>query len=163
METTHVCRLCQTATPAKCTTSLFGTKAMKERLASRINDLLGVIVDANDGLPQHVCAKCKRRVETHEKSVEDLRQFKTLARESYKSLSSRGPLKRTKESSGVAGVSPDTVKVRPPPKKLIQRQLDFEQSQLSDCKAIKINDKNENQKYDQLSSFRLISVIPASS
>ena len=94
---------------------------------------------ANDGLPQHVCDKCKRRVETHKRSVEDLRQFKTLARQNYNTLSSRGTLKRTKESSGVTGVSPDTMRVRPPPKKLTQIQLDFEQS---NYRAIKINDQN---------------------
>ena len=44
-------------------------------------------MEANDGLPKHVCEKCKRRVETLERSAEDLRQFKILARESYTTLS----------------------------------------------------------------------------
>ena len=75
------------------------------------------------------------------RSAEDLRLFKTLARKSYRNLSSTGPLKQTKESSGVTGVSFDTVRVRPPPNRLEQRQLNIEQSQLSNCySAIKIND-----------------------
>ena len=60
-------------------------------------------------------------MENHERSVEDLKQFKTLARKHYKALSSRGPLKQTKEGSGVTSVSPDTVRVRPPHNKLTQR------------------------------------------
>ena len=140
MASTRMCRLCQTATPANHAILLFGTKAVEERLASRINDLLDVTVDANDGLPQHICGKCKR-METLEKLAEDLRQFRILARDSYKTLSSRGSLKRTKESSGVTGVSPDTVRVRPPPKRLTQRQLNFAPSELSNSYPIsKIND-----------------------
>ena len=142
MASTRMCRLCQTATPANSAILLFGTKAVEESLASRINDLLDVTVDANDSLPQHICRKCKRRVETLEKLAEDLRQFKILARDNYKTLSSRGSLKRTKDSSGVTGVSPDTVRVRPPPKKLTQRQLNFTPSELSNsCPISKINDR----------------------
>ena len=126
-----MCHLCPTATPANHAILLFGTKAVEECLASRINDLLDVSVDANDGLPQQVCRVCKRRVGSLERSAEDLKQFKILARDSYRTLSSRGSLKRTKESSG-GGVSPDTVRVRPPPKRLTQRQLSFAPSELSD-------------------------------
>ena len=67
-------RMCQTATPANNASLLFGTKAVEERLASRIHDLLDVTVDANDGLPQHICGKYKRRVETLERSAEDFMQ-----------------------------------------------------------------------------------------
>ena len=136
-----MCRLCQIATSANTAILLFGTKAVEERLASRINDMLDVTVDVNDGLPQHICGKCKRRVETLERSAEDIKQFKILARDSYITLSSRGSLKRTKESSGVTGVSPNTVRVRPPPKRLTQRQLSFAPSELSDTYSkSKIND-----------------------
>ena len=131
MASTRLCRLCQTEAFTKNSTPLFGTKAVKQRLASRISDLLEVTVDANDGLPQYVCEKCKRRVEALERSAEDLRLFKITARESYTNLLVRGGLKRTKGSSGVTGVSPDTLRMRPPPKRLSQRQLNFEQSQLS--------------------------------
>jgi len=34
--------------------------------------MLDVSVDANDGFPEHVCEKCKRRLERLEKAVEDL-------------------------------------------------------------------------------------------
>ena len=130
---TRICRLCMTAVSANNATTLFRTKAVTQDLASRINHILDVAVNANDGLPHHVCNKCKRRVEILERSAEDLRLFKILARESYKTLSNRGPVKRTKESSGVTGASPDTVRVRPPPKRLSQRHLNFEQSQFLDC------------------------------
>ena len=105
--------MCQTATLANSAILLFCTKAVEERLASRINDLLDVTVDANDGLPLHIRGKCKRRVERLERSAEDLKRFKILPRDSYRTLLSRGSLKRTKESSGVTGVSPDTERVRP--------------------------------------------------
>ena len=75
------------------------------------------------------------------KSAEDLKLFKTPARESYIALSSRDSLKRTKESRGIIGVSADTVSIRPPPKRLMQRQLNFVQNELSDSYSIsKIND-----------------------
>ena len=108
--------------------SLFSSRAIQQRLPSRISALLSVPIDANDELPKHVCEKCRRRVETLERAAADLEQFKILASESYTALTRRGPLKRTKESSGATGVSPDTLRVRPPPKRLSQRHLNFEQS-----------------------------------
>ena len=84
-------------------------------------------MEASDGLPDHVCDKCKRRVEALERSALDLKQFKTLAGESYTTLARRGLLKRTKESNGATGVSPDTLRVRPLPKRLAPRHLNFEQ------------------------------------
>ena len=89
-------------------------------------------MDANDGLPQHIRGKYKRRVETLERSAENFKQFKLLARDNYRNLSSSGSLKRTKESSGVTGFSSDAVRVRPRPRKLTQKQLNFAPSELSD-------------------------------
>ena len=37
--------------------SLFSLAAVKEQLSSRIESLLNVPVAANDGLPQHICAR----------------------------------------------------------------------------------------------------------
>lgn len=63
--------------------------------------------------------------------------FRALAKESHSALvHPKGPLKRTKVSSG-DGVSPDTAHARPPAKKLSTRRLDFGPSSLEDqCKNI---------------------------
>ena len=123
----RVCRLCGTTASFQHAVSLFSPAAVKQQLSSRIRSLLNVEVAANDGLPQHICEKCKRRVETLERATEDLAKFRSQASEIYGSLVlARGGLKRTKESSASIGVSPDTLKVRPPSKKhLSQKQLDF--------------------------------------
>ena len=68
---------------------LFVTKAVKESSASMSSDLLDVTMDANDSLPQHICEKCKRSVETLERSAEDLMWFEILTRDSYRTLSRR--------------------------------------------------------------------------
>ena len=44
-------------------------------------------VAIDDGLPQHVCMKCVRRVETLEKALKDLDEFRSLACRSYDELS----------------------------------------------------------------------------
>ena len=49
-----------------------------------------------------------------------MKYVSTLQLHSWQAHSS---LKRTKESCGVTGVSPATIRVRPPPKKVTQRQL----------------------------------------
>ena len=85
-------RMSQTTAPAN-NAILIGTKAVEERLASRINDLLNVTMDANDDLPQHIFGKCKRRMETLERSAEDLKWFNILGRDSHRTLLSRGSLK----------------------------------------------------------------------
>jgi len=120
---TCICRLCRTETSVNHTAALFSHGAMKQELATRIGDLLNVVVAANDGLPQHVCDRCMRRVKTLERAAEDLVDFRSQVSENYKILAlARGLLKRAKD----AVVSPDTIKARPPPKKLLsQRQLDF--------------------------------------
>ena len=46
--------------------ALFGKKASQERLASRISALLDIMLSDDDGLPNLMCAKCKRRVESLE-------------------------------------------------------------------------------------------------
>ena len=127
---TCVCRLCRAAMPTKHAVALFSCSAVKQKLACRLADLLDVNVNESDGLPQHVCAKCVRRLGSLERAAEDLVNFRSQAVESYRALQpARGPLKRTKESSAQVGVSPDTVKARPPSKKqLSRRQLDFDNS-----------------------------------
>ena len=128
-----LCRLCRTTLLPKHAVNLFGHAAVKTQLSSRTEDLLGIRVAENDGLPQHICERCKRRVETLERAVADLEGFRSQARDSYDLLLlTRAPLKRTKESSASIGVSPDTIRARPPPKKhLSQRQLTFEHGRLT--------------------------------
>ena len=48
------------------------SRSNEQELATRIGDLLNVVVAANDGLPQHVCDRCMRRVKTLERAAEDL-------------------------------------------------------------------------------------------
>ena len=58
---TNPCRLCQTTLTSKNSVSLFSIAGLQHKWPERITDLLGVQVVSGDGLPQHVCQKCKRR------------------------------------------------------------------------------------------------------
>ena len=53
--------LCGTTLLPKHAVNLFGHAAVKTQLSSRPEDLLGVRVVVNDGLPQHICERCKWR------------------------------------------------------------------------------------------------------
>ena len=80
---------------------------MKQELATRIGDLLNVVVPVNDGLPQHIYDRCMWMVKTLEKAAEDLVDFLSQVSENYKILAlARGPLRYAKD----AIVSPDTIK-----------------------------------------------------
>lgn len=127
---TILCRLCLVSVSSGHAVCLFTQRAEKQRLCSRISDLLVVPVADKDGFSQHICERCKRKLERLEKAAEELAQFRRLASNSYSKMSlQRGELKRTKDTSSSAGVSPDTAKVRPPSKKhLARKQLDFDQS-----------------------------------
>ena len=81
--------LCGTTLLPKHGVNLFGHAAVKTQLSSRPEDLLGVRVAVNDGLPQHICERCKRRVETLERAVADLERFSSQARESYEIVQSK--------------------------------------------------------------------------
>ena len=73
--------------------------------------------------------KCVRRVETLEKALKDLEEFRSLACKSYDELSLSSSGKRSKDSSG-ASATPDTIRSRPPAKKsssYSSRRLDFGQ------------------------------------
>ena len=98
--------------------------------------MLDVSVDANDGFPEleHVCEKYKRRLERLEKAAEDLESFRAQVRALYASLRlKRSELKRSKDTSST-DASPNTVRVRPPSRKLLTaRHLDFD-----DCKFIEV-------------------------
>ena len=96
-------------------------------------------VAIDDGLPQHVCMKCVRRVETLEKALKDLEEFRSLAGRSYDELSLSSSRKRSKDCSG-ASATPDTIKSRPPAKNSTScssRRLDFGQD-LTDITNIQL-------------------------
>ena len=69
---TCICHLCRSEASVNHTTALFSHAAMKQELATRIGDLLNVVVAANDCLPQHVCDRCMQRVKTLERAAENL-------------------------------------------------------------------------------------------
>ena len=78
--------MCQAAVLAKEAVAIFGPTAAKQCVPPRIEDLLGVRVVQNDGLSQHICKKCKRRLESLERATEDLQEFRSIASNSYKIL-----------------------------------------------------------------------------
>ena len=124
------CRLCVQKLTAKYSISLFRSENIQQTLAARVTALLDVPVVVNDGLSQVICEKCKRRLVRLEKASEELVDFRKTASDNYQSFLPRSSLKRTKETSAMIGVSPDTQKARPPPKRLTTRRLDFGQSPL---------------------------------
>jgi hypothetical protein len=74
-----------------------------------------------------MCEPCKRRLNSLEKSAEDLQNFRKQAKRSRELFSSRETLKRSKETSSDF-VSPDTRKEKPPSKRIsvpVGRRLDF--------------------------------------
>ena len=133
------CRLCNPSVAKNRAVFLFSPGSLQHNLPARITGLLELSVHISDGLSTHICERCKRRVDSLETAVTDLADFKQLAKDSYATSFSRGPLKRTKESSGEIGVSPETSKARPPLKRLTTKKLDFGESNLagnSQCKSI---------------------------
>lgn len=137
MTTSLQCRLCMATVSIKNSVALFSPVAVSQKLAARVASLLETTVDANDRLPHHLCKPCKRRFDTLEKAAEDLKSFRTEASECRRSLLARSVSgKRTKESSGSIGISPDTMKERPHPKRhqvLSRRQLDFGEGEEALC------------------------------
>ena len=102
-------------------TNLFTRKSVERGWAARITALLEVPISQQDNLPPYVCNKCTSRVSALEKATVDLAAFKksvrTVMQEAHQSL------KRTKETTGSFGVSPDTLRCRPRSK--MARRLDF--------------------------------------
>ena len=83
----YLCCLCQARVATKQAVAIFGKTEAIQRVPSRIKDLLGVRVVQSDGLPQHICMKCKRRLETLERAAEDLQEFRSIASNGYESCS----------------------------------------------------------------------------
>ena len=117
-----LCRLSRASIASGSAVCLFSQVAVRQNLPGRITDLLDVPIAAKDGLPQHICHKCKRKLERLEKAAEELEDFRTQASSNHTILAStRRELKRTKETSTSVGMSPDTAKSRPASKKPLLR------------------------------------------
>ena len=72
-----VCRFCGSSVAYSYhRVALFGKKTSQERLASRISALLDITLNDDDGLPNLMCSKCKRRVE----SLENHTQWRSYTR-----------------------------------------------------------------------------------
>lgn len=72
----EACRLClNTIHNRSHAVSLFSQTGKKQHLPDRIHNLLDVPVEQNDSKPQHICERCKRKVEGLEKAMEDLSVF----------------------------------------------------------------------------------------
>ena len=131
--------------------ALFGKKASQERLAPRISALLDITLNDDEGLPNLLCAKCKRRVESLETAMMDLTKFKKEVSSCAATfLASRRDGKRIKSTSSDFGVSPDTAKARPPAKKMSHKRLDFGSSTITDecrwqglCRMTVVNLSNQ--------------------
>ena len=66
---------------------------------------MDVPVTQADGLPGHICYKCKRKLERLEKVAEELKSFRGDAKNKYCTLAlKRKELKQTKETSSSIGV-----------------------------------------------------------
>ena len=120
-----VCRLCRSVVAPNRAVQLFSPTALLQQCPSRVTALLDVPVKKDEGHSACMCEKCKTRIQSHEKSAEDLAAFKEMARCSRRALEPRGPLKRAKATSGEVGVSPETMKQRPC-SKLSRKRLDFD-------------------------------------
>ena len=107
--------------------ALFSPTAASQNLATRISLLLETTVAADDSLPYHLSKPCKR-FDSLKKAVENLQMFRNMASESRHTLLGSTSVKRTKDSSGSIGISPDTMRARPASKRHLpetRRQLDL--------------------------------------
>ena len=100
----RICRLCRSIIAPTRVVHLFSSTSIQKRLDSRIADLLEVPVDRNDGLPAYICHACSNKISSLEKAQAELAAFRAMAKCSYSAME-RGPLKRTKQTSGDIGVS----------------------------------------------------------
>ena len=111
-----LCRLCRANATVNNCLSIASKRSREQNWPNRIEELLKVKVAVDDGLPNHCCMKCCRRVEGLEKAARDLELFRELASKSYSEFQSASSHKRSKETSAVQ-VTPDTARARPPAKK----------------------------------------------
>ena len=111
---------------AKNSVTLLSDAGIQHKCADRIADFLRVRVISGDWLPQQICQKCNRWIETWDSATKDLVAFRDQPTTNYNQLAmSRGSLKCTKVTSREVCVSPSTASARPPSKKHSSRRLDF--------------------------------------
>ena len=65
-----LCRL--VSVPSGHAVCLFSQKAEKQRLCSRITNLLDVSVAEKDGFSEHICERCKRKLDHLKKAAVEL-------------------------------------------------------------------------------------------
>ena len=75
--------------PSDTAVSLFSQTGIRQGLPSRIKDLLDVPVAPKDCLPEHICRKCKRKLERLERAAEELEDFRKEASSTYSTLALR--------------------------------------------------------------------------
>ena len=87
------------------------TSGYKNQWASRSSTLLDVPVDKTDSISPYVCKMCIHHLVSLEKAAADL-FYHDLAQCSLAALqqTKQRPFKRTTETSGAVGMSPDTTK-----------------------------------------------------
>ena len=84
--------------------SLFSNVAKQQGWTRRIDKLLQVEISTEGH--SHICKCCRSRIVSIEKTLEDLVAFKAQAKSCLASTT-RGSLKRAKESGSLEGGSPD--------------------------------------------------------
>ena len=116
------CRLCKTkSVPAKKVVALFSSRGVALKLAPRIGKLLEIPEPTpGDGHSSIICQKCNDSLPSLEKAVREIARLKDLAKSSL-----HQGVKRTRETGGNIGISPDTVRQRPRPKQA-RKRLTFE-------------------------------------
>lgn len=122
--------MCRAVINSNNSTLIYGTSAaMKQQWVSRIEQLLEITVDPD--ISPYMCKMCKNRIIQLETAVLDLVAFQKLSELSRQALMRiSGPVKRTKETSGDIGVSPETARQRPSSKRS-RKKLVFQ------CKCLK--------------------------
>ena len=112
------CRICDSVLSRTHYVALFSRESLASDLANRLSKVADVPVASEDGLSRFICIPCKNKLMSGE-------YFRTTAKATYKknkdptliAFSSNSQVqvtnKRTKDSSGRPGASPQTRQCRP--------------------------------------------------
>ena len=126
----NFCRLCFQKCSKTKSVSIFSKNSLSVSLPVRIANLLLVDVVQGDVCSSVICYSCRRRLERLEKAIEDLVQFRELAKGSLLQFEFVREGKRPKETSGPQSeISPSTRQMLPASKKTrFSRSLHFSPS-----------------------------------
>ena len=83
----RTCRLCCSVISSHQYLSLFTASSIRNKWPTTIQDLLGVSVSTDDGLPQHIRSVCRKRLEVLEQAALDSEAFQRQAKDASASLS----------------------------------------------------------------------------